>query len=122
MNCSWGIFFCLGIAQVLFQKVSLSFKSRIWDIGCIQGNVDAKKLDLGHERKRLCVISRDLVKNVPETLLATTIGIFPHFGVLPNFFKQGWEDLVLDVVGGQVTNLAGGVGGRWKQERRIRHA
>ena len=57
------------------------------------------------------MISIDIVESTPETLLATTNSIFPHFGVLPNCFIQGWEDLVLGAGDGQVTNISDGVGG-----------
>ena len=117
-----GGIFCRVTAPIFVQNGSISCKSIIWDLGYTQGNVDAKKLDLGHVRKSLCVVSSDCVKTGPETIPATTIIMFPHFVVHPNYFTQGWEDLVLGVGGGQVTNLSVGVGRRWRRERRIRHA
>ena len=80
-------------------------------IGYTQVNVDAKKLGIGHMIKSLCAIISDLVIASPETLPATTIGMFTHFFVLPIFLTKGLEDLVLGVGVGQVTNLAGGVDG-----------
>ena len=100
----------------------ISCKSRIWDLAYTHENIDAKNIYIGHVRKSLCVISSDLVKSIKETLPDTTIGMFPHFLFLPNCFTKGWEDLVLGVRGGQVTNLAVDVDVRWRRYRPIRHA
>ena len=85
-----GAIFCRVLAPIFVQKGSIYCKSRIWNLGYTQGNVDSKKLDLGHVRKSLGVIIRDLMKAAPETLLDTNIGMVTHFVVLPNCFIQGW--------------------------------
>ena len=114
---SWRV-----LAPIFFQKGLISCKLRIWDLGYTHGNVDTKKLDLGHTRKSLCAVSSDRVKSAPDTLPATTVGMFPHFFVLPNCFTQGREDLGLGVRGGQFTNLAVGFVRWWRRESQIRHA
>ena len=82
-----GALFCRVFAP-FFQKGSISCKSRIWDLGYTQGNLDNKKLDLGHVKKSLCLVSSDYIKAAPETLPDTTIGMFPHFVVLQNCFTK----------------------------------
>ena len=87
--------FCRVLAQIYFQKGLISCKSTIWDLGYAQGNVETKKLDLGHVRKSICVINSDLVKAAPEALPATTIGIFPHFPPSQTVLHKGGKTLSL---------------------------
>ena len=43
-----GAIVCRVIAPIFVQKGSISYKSRIWDLGYKQGNVDANNIEPVH--------------------------------------------------------------------------
>ena len=74
-----GAIVCRVIASIFVQKGSISYKSRIWDLGYKQGNVDANNIEPVHVKKIIFVVSSYCVKVALEALPPTTISMFTYF-------------------------------------------